>query len=48
MEKYGVVKAGITPEERADKTTTEKQSAESLDADFRKRAAEAAKNATSN
>lgn len=43
MEKYGVVKEGVTPEEDAKKQDGEKgASAAELDCDFRKRAATAA------
>ena len=46
MEKYGVVKEGITPEEDDKKQDGEKgASAAELDGDFRKRAAGAAQNA---
>lgn len=47
MEKYGVVKTGVTPEEKAVANSEEKRSsAADLDADFRKRAAEAAQKAS--
>jgi hypothetical protein len=46
MEKYGVVKAGITPEEKDKKQNEQKSAAAAeLDGDFRKCAAVAAQNA---
>lgn len=49
MEKHGVIKAGITPPEHEPEKTAAQinnktPSAAELDADFRKRAAEAARN----
>lgn len=49
MEKYGVIKEGLTPEEDEKKRNEEKQSAAAeLDGDFRKRAAVTAQDALKN
>ena len=49
MEKHGIIKAGLTPPEHEPEKTAAQinnktQSAAELDADFRKRAAEAVRN----